>query len=233
VTRRYFVTDLPAQGGVVALPEQEAHHAAKVMRAQVGDRITLFDGAGQEAAAVIESIGRRDCAVRCQGPVHVNREPTRKIHLAVALPKGDRAKEMVERLTELGVAKLTPLICERTQRPPSSSQMSKLRRVVIEACKQSQRNCLMMIDEPVEFTSFIQSETDETRWFIHPAERLVSTIAGELSIDQSVVAMIGPEGGFSDAETEIAKKSGSSFVGLGMRIYRIETAAVVVAAKLT
>ncbi len=145
MTRRYYVPELPSSGGLVELPKPEAQHAIRVMRVLVGDAVILFDGLGREAAAVIESVGRNECVCAVENVRSIDRELGRSLHLAIALPKPDRAREMIERLTEIGVTKVTPLVAQHTQRSPTESLVEKLRRGVIEACKQCGRNQLLEI----------------------------------------------------------------------------------------
>lgn len=233
MTRRYFAPELPSTGGCVQLGDDEARHASRVMRAQVGDSLVLFDGRGNESQAIVQSIDKRRCTVDAAAPVWVNREPEREIHLGIAFPKPERAKEMVERLTELGVQRITPLVCDRTQRPPTESLLAKLRRIVIESCKQSQRNVLMTIDPPVEFQAFITDPTTGIALIAHPEGEPISEIMRDSAASTAARILVGPEGGFTDQEVDRAIEMGYKKIGLGQRIYRIETASTVIAAKLT
>lgn len=226
MTRRYYVPDLPDAGGAVALPDTEAQHASRVMRASVGDSLVLFDGRGHESIAVIEQIDKRSCTVSSKPLRHVDRELSTVLHMAIAMPKPDRAKEMVERLTELGVTRVTPIVCERTQRSPSVSLIEKLRRGVIESSKQCGRNVLMRIDAPIALEAFLDSDVADRRLVAHPDGGLHLSDSGS-QVD--TVVLIGPEGGFTDEEIELARASDYQPVGLGARIYRIETAACAVA----
>ena len=230
MTRRYFVPDLPQNGGVVGLPSSEAQHATRVMRVQVGDSITLFDGKGHEATAIITELARNECDCAAAPSEPVNRQPARAIHLGIALPKPDRARELIERLTELGVTSVTPLTAERTQRPPSDSLLEKLRRGVIEACKQCGRNQLMQVLPPQPATDFFASSNKETRLIAHVSDESMTLDAALES--STVIAAIGPEGGWTDNEVRRAADHGFQPITLGKRIYRIETAATVVAAVL-
>ncbi|MFG0263577.1 MAG: RsmE family RNA methyltransferase [Rhodopirellula sp. JB055] len=162
MTRRYYVPDLQAQAPIVQLPDEEASHAARVMRVQPGDEVELFDGIGHQSAAEVMSVSKRECVVRCGVMEAVDREPRVAVDLAIGFPKPDRAKEMMERLTELGVARVFPVTFARTQRPPAENLLGKLRRIVIEACKQSGRNVLMKIESPMEFESLAQMITQST-----------------------------------------------------------------------
>ncbi len=231
MTRRYYVSDLPSNGGLVPLPTAEAQHALRVMRVSVGDSVILFDGQGRESTARIETTGRNECICTAEAVREVDRELPISLHLAIALPKPDRAREMIERLTEIGVAKVTPLIADRTQRPPSDSLIGKLQRSVIEACKQCERNRLLEIDSAIAASGFFQQP--------HPGRCLIAQPGGntmELSVSdvrQDLTVAIGPEGGFSEGEVDLALKQGFNSVGLGPRIYRVETAATVVASMVS
>lgn len=248
MTRRYFAPSLPRHGGPVTLDPTEARHAASVMRQSAGDAITLFDGQGYQAAGRIEHVGRRDVRCMAEASRFLPRDNANEIWLAVALPKGDRAREMVFRLTELGVDRLQPILCQRSPWQPSAAVLEKCRRFVVEACKQSGRNRLMQIDAPVDWIEFSAA-------VVLPACRLVAHPGGSAlpwpgqpahppqqdapgtpvaapPCRPRVLAAIGPEGGFVDDEVAAAVSAGWTTVCLGQRIYRIETAAAVLGTLL-
>lgn len=234
MTRRYFAAHLPAQGGVVTLDEAESHHAIKVMRAKTGEAITLFDGVGNESAGTIETVGRREIICKTSAVSAIDRENTVAVTLGVAMPKGDRAKELVERLTELGVNRLVPLHCKRTQWPAPNNAIQKWQRVVIDACKQSQRNHLMEITSPHDLASWLATVSPSmsvSRFLVHPDDLTVSPESNIVPATE-VHAVIGPEGGFNDEEVAIADTHGWKRLSLGKRIYRIETAAILATIKL-
>ena len=133
MTRRYFVSELPPAGAAVTLSTEESQHAIRVMRLQVGERVMLFDGRGTEAEAEVIELGRNRCELQVQASHLISREPPREVDLAIALPKPDRARELIERLTELGVKSVTPVIAQRTQRPPSSSLLRTRIRVEVRS----------------------------------------------------------------------------------------------------
>lgn len=140
---------------------------------------------------------------------------------------------LVEKLTEFGVSRLIPLICQRSEWKIGSAAMEKLRRHVIEACKQSGRNRLMALETPVESSAlFLQNHallSASDRLIAHPdgLSTLPSPMAGRV-----IAFAIGPEGGFTDAEIEWADRADWRRLNLGPRIYRIETAACALAARL-
>ena len=230
MTRRYFHADLPTSGGPVTISDAEGQHAVRVMRVQVGDRIVLFNGKGIQADAEVVSIRRFECCCHCELPQTISRESATQLQLGIALPKGDRAKELIERLTELGVTSVTPLIAERSQRPPSDAMIDKLRRAVVEASKQCGRNQLLQVNSPAAVTEFLGKNHDTATSYAiaHPEGVSHQTVRERLR--PSGCVLIGPEGGWCDAELTLAEEQGYERISLGRRILRIETAATMIAA---
>ena len=221
----------------VTLDGAEAHHLLHVMRAAVGERVTLFDDSGAEFSAVVEALGRSDAALRVVERRVVDRELPFPLTVGVALPKGDRQKWLVEKLTELGVTALVPLATERGVAQPTEGALDRLRRAVIEAAKQCGRNRLMQIAEPQTWAEWIgwlgssENEPPATRRLIaHPGGSLLSQL--DLASMRPTRIAIGPEGGLSDAEVATAIDAGWQAVDLGPRILRVETAAVALAAAI-
>jgi 16S rRNA (uracil1498-N3)-methyltransferase len=233
MTRRYYVPALPPEAGEFPLPLEEAKHAAAVMRIRPGDVIDVFDGADREGEARVIKASKREVACQLEAVRTVNREAATRVTAWVALPKGDRTRVVVEKLTELGVQRLVPLHCHRSQGKPSASALQKLQRYVIEACKQSGRNRLMEVAPPrtsdEAFDRSVAIPPGETRWFADPTASPEGPSAAE---GQVVHFAVGPEGGFSDAERQAATAAGWRGFGLGPRILRVETAAITVAARL-
>jgi len=234
---RYFVPNLPSAGSIV-LPSEEAHHALRVRREKVGNQCVAFDGLGNEALCDIVLIAKRDVTLNVVSfRVHPNELPG-KVRLAVALPKGDRQKAVIERAVELGIHELVPIVCERSVCVPKDSSSEKWMRTVIEACKQCERNRLMTIAPPCDFETFLladASNASETtaisrHFFAHPdrnsidSQNLFSARAFEGRTAEEVFIAIGPEGGFSDSEVNRALAAGWEKLSLGSRILRVETA---------
>lgn len=234
MTRRYYVPGLMACGSVVPLPDEEAMHAVRVMRVRAGDPVELFDGLGNQAVGEIIEASKRACICRIESPAAVDREPGTKLTLAIAIPKPDRAKEMVERLTEMGVAAIQPIVFERTQRGPTDSLIGKLERIVIEACKQSGRNRLMRIMPTMSFGSWM--DTHRNRGEINASVAMPGgdPIASQRDglIGSDCLTVIGPEGGLTETELRDCVEASMKSIDLGKRILRIETAACVVAARI-
>jgi 16S rRNA (uracil1498-N3)-methyltransferase len=237
---RYFVDepiqDATAQNDTARLVGAEAHHLAHVMRAKVGDVVVLFDGSGAEFSARIEKVGRAEIQLAVVSREAVDRELPLAITLAVALPKGDRQRWLVEKATELGAAELCPLETEHSGPQSVGASLERLRRGVIEAAKQCGRNRLMEIGSPMKFSDLVATaSTAGPRWLAHPGGADLSKVLAETFArphPAGVTLAIGPEGGFAESEVERARAAGWQVVGLGRRILRVETAALALAAAV-
>jgi 16S rRNA (uracil1498-N3)-methyltransferase len=233
MTRRYFLsspltTEAPA---TVRLENEEAHHLLNVMRGKIGDEVTLFDGTGVEYDVSIERLEKRAVLLAVSARREVNRESTRRLHLGVALPKGDRQQWLCEKLVELGCEELTPLIARRSVAEPVEAAMTRLRRFVIEASKQCGRNRLMRIGSPMSVADFLMMTPPNTQCVFLDAsgERFVGASEG---VSDAYRAAVGPEGGWSEDEMNAAKAAEWRVVSLGARVLRVETAAIALAARL-
>jgi 16S rRNA (uracil1498-N3)-methyltransferase len=226
-----FYSETPIADDRVTLGGPEAHHLLHVMRGSVSDRVTLFDGSGAEFAAEIAKCARAEVELRIVERREVNRELPFELIAGVSLPKGDRQKWLVEKLTELGVTELVPLVTERCVAQPTAGALDRLRRSVIEAAKQCGRNRLMTIADPQEWAMFLSRRSDD-----RISQRLVAHFGGAPLTDLNTAKAIrtqlavGPEGGFTDEEAADAVAAGWRIVDLGPRILRVETAAVALAA---
>jgi 16S rRNA (uracil1498-N3)-methyltransferase len=253
MTTRYF-SHLAISGDQVRLDGPEAHHLLHVMRAEIGAKVVLFDGEGSEFLAEVVGVGRGEVELAVLTQEKVDRELSTELTIGVALPKGDRQKWLVEKLVELGVTRLVPLVTERSVAKPLPAALERLQRTVIEASKQCGRNRLMEIAGPQLWPELVDvSSGIEHRWLAHPARGNAagdSTVAGTLPVPSAqsgggsgrhtecacyftgpttpapVLLAIGPEGGFTDAEVGLATIAGWQCVDLGPRILRVETAAL-------
>jgi len=230
---RYFV-DQMIDGSLARLVGNEAHHLAHVMRARPGDLVTLFDGSGAEFTGRVETVGRAEIVVAVLARNPVDRESPVRLTLGVALPKGDRQRWLVEKATELGVARLVPLETERSGEHSTASSLVRLRRAVIEAAKQCGRNRLMEIAAPQPLSDFLDAEPSSSlRVIAQPGEQGWGGLLAKQSTDtdpRAAAMAVGPEGGFTAAEHEAAVAAGWQPVGLGPRILRVETAALALTA---
>lgn len=221
-----FFLDARLAPGDVTLDGPEAHHLAAVRRLGPGDVVTLFNGDGHEYPARVVKVGRKRVTLHVTGIESPQRELDFALHIASALPKGDRGDFLIEKLTELGVTDFTPLLTERGVVKADEAKAEKLRRAVIEASKQCGRNVLMQVHAPAKWLDWCGRQTGR-RLIAHPT--VVTGGKTEVTGDGVIVA-VGPEGGFSDQELQVAFATGWEAVSLGPRILRVETAAVAAAA---
>ena len=224
---RFYSRD-PLLLGCFTLEGTEAHHLLHVMRLGIGDEVTLFNGDGKQYRAVVISTAKRHVDLNVTKIESPDLELPFRLHVGSALPKGDRLDFLVEKLTELGVTEFTPLIAERSVVFVRDSKVEKFRQAVIEASKQCGRNVLMGVHSPLKVTEWcVQENLPVGKWIAHPGGVQVADLG---RIRDGLAIAIGPEGGFTEREVELALNAGFQSVSLGPRILRIETAAVAITA---
>lgn len=234
VTRRVHVAQI--QSGEIRLDPRQAHHLRDVLRLKTGDRVSLFDSEGRSADAVIEQC---DSELVILHITEVNPgQPCCELVVASALPKGDRADWMIEKLSELGVSRFIPLQTERSVVHPSGkNKLERWERIAIESAKQSRRAGVMRIDELTRLDVLLSAFTPTPQNTGESELTLVLSTVQEtqpliLFADQfagaaRITLLIGPEGGWS--EDELAHMAHLTHVGLTGTILRIETAATLAA----
>ena len=228
-----FYTPQPLSSGSFVLDGPEAHHLAVVRRFVAGDRVVLFNGDGRDYPALVLSVDKKQVLLDIHPGTFADRELPTRIEIASALPKGDRGDFLVEKLTELGIARFTPLVTERTVVQPKDGRVERFQRAVIEACKQCGRAVLMEIGLPAGWTAFTRVDRLPTeKWILHTATPSLDLQPVARPGGEGMVVAIGPEGGFTEGEVELARSAGWKVVSLGSRVLRVETAAVAVAAWL-
>ena len=221
-----FYTSEPLAPGDLTLSGPDAHHMTTVRRFAPGDGVVLFNGDGCEYPAEVVAVGKKQVTLTVLRRDAVSREVPFPVVVGSALPKGDRADYLIEKLVEVGVTRFIPLITERSVVIPKEGTLAKLERGVIEASKQCGRNVLMRIDPPKLWAEFVHlPDLPPAKFVLHTADgTLPATLVG------GVVFAVGPEGGFTAAEVSAASGSGWRVVNFGPRVLRVETAAVVAAA---
>jgi len=226
-----FLVPLLKSVGTVSLPDDEAHHASRVLRCQTGDIVILFDGNGNEATATIEAVSKRSVEATIQAHAFAPRDHSGRLNFAVALPKGDRQKSTIEKLVELGADSLTPLATSRSVAVVDESNVDRLVRYAIEACKQCRRNRLMLVGTTLTLNELNIGQPHLQTWILHPTLSTTKCYsireASRLELTyppQKLLFLVGPEGGFADDEVELAVSLGAKVLMLGDRIQRVETA---------
>lgn len=219
---RFFCADSPVDGRLT-LGEEESRHLARVRRLDAGDQVEVFDGRGCGWLAEVVEVARSQVVVRL-GETVADRIPACELTLATAVPKGERFDWLIEKATEVGVARLIPLVAERSVVEPRASKLDRVRRAVIEAAKQCGRNRLMVVEPPRNWESVLRLESFDARLIAHPGGE--PPLCWPVRRATSAILAIGPEGGFTDAEVEVARGVGWTTVSLGSTLLRIETAGV-------
>ncbi len=229
---RFYVPELHTPG-LIELGEAESKHAVGILRVAAGDPVVVFDGRGGQAAGRVVAATRRSVTIEAAEKVDRPGVPRRQVHLLIALPKGDRQKQMVDMLTQLGTASVTPLITRRGVAQPTAGALQRLGRVVIEACKQCGRNQLMEVRPAISVPEAVAGPApggNAVRVFAHIDARAPPLPTWlDRQPESPMVAAVGPEGGFTADEADALRTAGWQSVSLGARILRIETAAVAIA----
>lgn len=228
---RFFLLS-PPHAGRALLEGDEARHLVRVLRGKVGDLVRVFDGSGVEWPARVMMIGRDEVTLDLGEPLVAAVVITSPLTLAVALPKGDRQKWLVEKLTELGVARLVPLVTLRGVAEATPAAAHRLRRGVLEACKQSGRNTLMEIGEPQTIAEILRQRPAAALMLVADPGAPPLDTSSPATAGHTVLGFVGPEGGFTADELALLAAAGVERIGLGPHILRVETAAIALAARL-
>lgn len=218
------------------LDSEKAHYLTRVLRLRVGDSITIFNGEGSEFIATISGIARSG-ATLCIGEQTVpETETALRVHLVQGISRGERMDFVVQKATELGVKRITPVMTEYGVVKLDAMRAEKRRdhwyKVAASACEQSGRVRLPLIDTPLPLKNWFGSKPGQvdTELILKPGAMTPLTRID--APETKVCVLIGPEGGFSDDEFDDAEVAGFRPVALGPRVLRTETAAVATLAVL-
>lgn len=234
-TRLHIESPLSANSEL-DLDGNAARYVGRALRLTPNDKLTLFDGRGGEFQATIIALSRGKVTVAIGEHSARNIESPLAIHLLQCLSRGERMDFVMQKATELGVQKITPLITDRTmvklEAKRAEKRLQHWRGIAASACEQSGRNLLPEISSPKPFRSWLGEnvETGGTRLILKPGgDGSFKSVGDEV---QQVILLIGPEGGFSESEYELAAATGFREIGFGTRILRTETAALAAIASL-
>ncbi len=229
--RRFIFDPAIRDGDTVILSREESRHISKVLRLRSGAEIELFDGAGAVYRALIVGIGSKvevrlvECIIREEVPNTV-------VRVAQGMLKGKKMDTVVQKCTELGAVAFMPYFSSRCQGKIEKSQNSKRHerwgQISIEACKQSMRTRPMILDQMVTYDEFIGTADNGN----YSLRLLFWEEENEVSLHQlpplrdftTVTILLGPEGGLTEGEVEMARAKGWMTVSLGKQILRAETA---------
>lgn len=228
---RVYTQQPLAPGATAVLEGNTGHYLARVLRLAVTDPVTLFNGDGLDYAGEICTIERDRVSVRLVDTRPVNSESPLKITLVQAVSRGERMDYTLQKATELGVACIQPVTSQRVEvrldQKKQAKRLAHWQGVVISACEQSGRAVVPEIRALLSLQQWLQTR-GEKQADAGPClvlDPLAATSLSQAPLDSCCVSLlIGPEGGFSDAEMEQCKAAGLRHVSLGSRILRTETA---------
>lgn len=227
---------LPGQwqsGDLLRLPESEAQHVGRVLRMKTGELIEVFDGTGTAAIAEIAAVGKREVSVRIRDLLEPEPPVSVELTVAVCPPKGDRFRWLIEKLSELGVARIIPLKTARSIVDPRESRLEKLESVMVAACKQCRRSRIPQLESVTSLEDLLVGELPAVRafgslsgipWGLYRPDRHP---AGAEPFH--ALLCIGPEGGWTPAEEARLESQGCVGIRLPGPVLRIETAALALA----
>ncbi len=227
---RLFSADALVDDSELWLTGEQARYVARVLRLKTDDNVVLFDGKGGEYGAVIKEFTKDRVRLRLAHRRDEEIESSLSIQLVQGLSRGGRMDVVVQKSTELGVRRITPVITEYSVVKLDPKKAMKRRehwlRVSQSACEQCGRNTLPEIDMPQCLDSWLGNLTDEgvTRIMLDPGSG--ESIAMLPPALDAVTLLVGPEGGLSDTERQLCEDLGLKAISLGPRILRTETAAL-------
>ena len=214
-------------GAQFALAPEAAQHVARALRLKVGDALIVFDGRGGEYEAGIQRVDKDRVDVKVGAWRDVEREGPFALGLAQGLPEADKMDWIIQKATELGVGWIQPVVCERSVVRLAGERATRReahwRRVAIAAAEQSGRTRIPEVRPTLTFLNWIAAPDGPQRWLLDPDAQ---PIAAHEPPSSPLELVVGPEGGLSERERELALGRGCDAVALGPRILRTETVAL-------
>lgn len=232
---KFFTEDIESELARITGPDVK--HAWKVLRLKAGDDVLVNDLAGTDYLGRIRHVNKEEVLVDLISKSDKSNESPLQITVFQGLPKGQKMDLIVQKLSELGVVRLVPMLTHRVVPEVRNSyrKLDRLRRISLEAGKQARRSRLLEVAEPLALGD-LSDELKNLDLVIVPYEEMSG--AGIKSIESSILAatqiglVVGPEGGFEDSEIEWLMEQGAKIVTLGPRILRTETCALSVVSIL-
>ncbi len=213
----------------IILSEETSKHCVQVLRMKEGERLQLTDGKGNAYVAIITKSDKRHCTVAIESTTFLP-QPARQISIGISLLKNaNRFEWFLEKATEMGIAEIIPLLCNRTER--QHFRFDRMQSIVVAAMLQSQQVWLPKLHEPTNVKSVMQTANQTLKLIAH-CEEGQKPMLRNLDIADNTQIVIGPEGDFTVAEIDMALQHQYQPVSLGNTRLRTETAGILVAALL-
>jgi 16S rRNA (uracil1498-N3)-methyltransferase len=231
---RFFVSPGSIQGDTAVIDQQEARHIQMVLRLKPGDQIILFDGSGYEYLARLEK-GQEGLQAQIEQQ-SIKEDMPLQLGLIQGIAKGDKMDNIIQKATEIGVSVIYPLLTQRTivklQGDKAGKKVQRWQHIAREACKQCRRNVIPLIKPVVEIEQIYQDIEGYPALMLYEKEeeqnlrQVLNSLKESALASGKIFIMVGPEGGFSEAEAEKACRHGVRTASLGPRILRTETAGI-------
>jgi len=213
-------------GNTYILNEKESKHIIRVLRMKKGDSVRLIDGKGNLYEGKIDDADQKKCAIQILDSIKDFENRNYRLHIAISpLKNPERFEWFIEKSVEIGIDEITPLICRNTEKPGIKPE--RIRNIIISAMKQSLKAQGTILNRPCLFSDFLNNRTEGIVMLANcnsKTER--KSIAEVYKKGMPAIIMIGPEGDFTEEETEMAVRKGIIPVHLGNSRLRTETAGV-------
>lgn len=222
-----------SEGITVSLDERAFKHLAQVLRLKEGHPLVLFNGLGGEYKARLCEQTKRSASAEIVSFSDISRESKLDIHLGQCISKGDRFDYVIQKCTELGVKSITPLISKRSQQKLNLDRLEKKldhwKQIALSATEQCGRTQCINILPATLFNEWVPDNNPKTKLILNPHQ---TESLNTKEINSAIAILVGPEGGFEEAELEHAHLSGFQSIQLGTRILRTETAPLAIISAL-
>ena len=231
-----FYCDRPLENGLLlSLPDAIARHV-QVLRLKTGDLVTLFNGSGGEYTGTLTTIEKKNVEVMLKTFSAREAEPAHAITLVQGLPEGAKMDWIVEKAVELGVTGIQPLMCSRSvvrlDEERAAKKVTHWQGIMAAAAEQCGRNRLPSLGTPLRFNQWIHQQNMHRRVLLTPRATESLSAWARHQPPQAITLMVGPEGGWSEEEEQLAVHHGALCLGMGERILRTETAGLAALAAL-
>ncbi len=226
----FYTEHISSSNNIVVLNEENSKHVVQVLRMQTSEKLNLTDGLGNVYTTEIIDANKKKCTVKIVGITTV-KPAAHKVCIAISpIKNNSRLEWFLEKATEIGVAKIVLLMCERTEK--QHFRIDRMKGILVSAMLQSQQAWLPVLHEPIKFEKFVQENVAENKFIAHCEETNKQSLKDILKTNQLInqsTIVIGPEGDFTTAEIELALQQNFTPVSLGNTRLRTETAGLVAA----
>ncbi|MFA4920441.1 MAG: 16S rRNA (uracil(1498)-N(3))-methyltransferase [Thermodesulfovibrionales bacterium] len=223
---RIYLSNTHSVNNQISITGDKARYLASVLRCKEGDALVIFDGAGNCFKTTISKAGKKEVIADVLEKFPCNPESPVNITLVQSLLKGEKMDLVIQKTTELGVREIVPVVTERSQLR-ETRKVIRWQKIAEEASRQSGRTVIPVVHEPVSFQDiFTGNDLKGFIFYEEGSERFSDAVSSFIPHPSSLFIVIGPEGGFTKEEVELAKEKGLVAASLGKRILRAETAAI-------